>query len=241
MEEENKNELFDILNKDTKESSKCDIFNKDFLSAWKKKINISKDLEILLKPLFDDIIDYVSNYLLTKDEIESTKIDKLYETDDNNSDNCNIFSLNQSSLCNIPFKVGYFIGKSEELALDSLNKLYTIEGLNKDVSGYYINVYEKSKTELILTLNGVFDSKIDVYANPNIDIDTIENLISAIFLDSGLHIEEDFNMREEDIKKVINNIRYHRSTCDNDEARKRADENIAKLERILRLKQQDNA
>lgn len=235
--EEKKNILEILKSEAVKENKEYDKFNKNFLSAWKKKAGLTKDLSILLEPIFSNIIDTISDYLLSKEELDALKEPKLYNEDVPENDN--VFKLDAANLYNVSYDISYFTGDSKEIAIETLDKRYTITGLNKDVSKYYIAVYskEESGTKLLLVLNGVVDGMLDVYADPKINSDTIENIINAIFVSSGLYVYSDYGNDvkyfEEAIDKLVDRKNCYRNDseiCDS------FDQEIKRYKRLIALK-----
>jgi len=235
--EEKKNILEILKSEAIKENKDYNKFNKNFLSAWKKKAGLTKDLSILLEPIFGNIIDTISDYLLSKEELEALKEPKLYNEEVSEDDN--IFKLDAANLYNVPYDISYFIGDSKEIATESLDKRYTITGLNKDVSKYYIAVYSKENNgiKLLLVLNGVVDGMLDVYADPKIDSDVVENIINAIFISSDLYVYSDYGNDVKYFEDAIDKLIDRKSCYRNDsEICTSFDQEIKRYKRLIALK-----
>ena len=206
-------EILDQARKRTlEEQERYNRYNKDLLSYMKTKSDLVNQLMSELSPLLEKAIEIFVNYLVDDTDGEGEIVDNTYfYKEPKIEDNDNVitneycpFHLTSKSLeeinklfdIDLNFAVSKNLDLCKNLDLSSLNMddydkvTYTIN----DYINYSLFVYNNlgdNNNSADLILMGKFEDsqhKLEIYTRKYIKDDYIENLISAIFLDSGFCI-----------------------------------------------------
>ena len=195
----NREALDKAKSKILKEQENYKRYNKDFLSNLKSKADLVNKLKSELSPFFDKILEIFVDYLFVD---ETKDVDEIYFYKEPEIHNKNVLSDSQFKLF--------------EESLNEINKTYNIDlefftGIKLENNLIYQNIniedydevdYTISDTvytdfllvnncdcdNVELIISGEFPNKLKIYTKKNITSDYIESLLSAIFIDSDIHI-----------------------------------------------------